>query len=289
MSAGCLFAQASLAFIGAKPTIDEVVFVGRLGLAQREIWRISTRSDPVCIAKLPIQPDRQAWRGLRFAANPVREEILVVRSITDSDPDRMHKSKYCSVIYERLTFSGRHLASYKFDFENMMGFGFGFSKDGHPFAAYRDADSQKIVRLSWDGSTVGDSDTSIGDFLEGNVMSPRFAEMGVPFLGSNNMAKLEQPQNDDVVQLTSSELRVNGKVKLQRPQGVAGWCYGCMEGHGAILIALEGTFKDCKDFTRSMSIYDYGYRVNYYVKLFDGAYAVVARKGDGTEPLRIFP
>ena len=74
MFAKYVVAKAALAALVGAASPETVVFVGRLGLADREIWRLSSSADPVCIARFPIQRvEWQSWEGLRFAINPVRD------------------------------------------------------------------------------------------------------------------------------------------------------------------------------------------------------------------------
>jgi len=279
MFAKYLVAKAALVALMCAPRPDTVVFVGRLGVADREIWRLSSAADPICIARFPIQRiEWQSWEGLRIAVNPVRDEILVTSAVSSNLADKERNVWHTNLKLQLITFAGKRLASYAFDLWDPGRYGFGFTTDGHPFAAGRDT-SDKIKFITLDKARTRDRIEEVGDLLEWKELVPRWAELSRPLISEGIEADIPSDSGKAAVELDRGAMRYKAGPALPRPAGVVAWVYGSRYGGGILLTALDASYRECKDWTRAMSIYVGDPVDAVYSKWFDGAYAVVARTG----------
>jgi len=272
-------AKAALALLATAYTAETTVFIGRLGLTDREVWRFSSAGEPICIARLPIHKTGSSWRELKIAVSPVRDEILVVSSVDEGVLNATNNSWHIHAKLQRLSFQGKLLATYQFDFSDPDGCGFGFTGNGHPFAASRYAKTKEIKKITWDGAAISDARADIAALLDWDVLTARWSELSLQTMPDAVVSELNPVRNGESVRLTQKELLYQGKMEFARPAGVAEWTYGSRFETGVMLTALESNYRDCRDWTRAMAVYSYSFESKIHEKICDGAYAVVARSG----------
>ena len=264
---------------------DTTIFVGRLGITQREIWRMSSSQDPVCIARFPIQPGGQSWKGLKIAVNPVKDEILVPESVDEESPDAANLTSHFRVSLQKLSFSGKRLGRYKFDCWNTDGYGFGFTPTGCPFAACLTEGEKGVKMISLNGTQPSFDIHILHDLLLWNNISPNFAELLMQEVYEPFRGEITPKLGNDVVNVTPREIKLNGVTHFTCPFGMTRFEYGSRTNGGLFAIALEGVQSDGADITRAMTMYSFAFGSKTCRREFDAAYVVVARAG--SLPVRI--
>ena len=279
MFAEYLVAKALLALTTLPCSTETTVFVGRLGLAQREIWHLSSSRDPVCIAHFPIQNDLKSWKGLKIAVNPIKDEILVVESVDEEMPDPAHLIWHFRVRLQRLSYSGKLLGKYKFECSNTDDYGFGFTATGHPFAAYLSENEEQAKVISLDGTPPVYEMSTLHGLLLWKYFSSSFAELlrehdSLPFRG-----EIIPKLGDDVVNVTSSAIYVNGEKLFSLPRGIREFMYASEFKGGVYAVAAEAVEAGTPNTTLGMTVYRFSFGSKTFQRGFDGAYVVVAKAG----------